>query len=239
MSAVESRMHMIKEWVSEHRGVILAVIAVIAAILLIVGLTLSWFLTNKDLSTVGKVQLPATLKVLGPNQTATEQLDFTYDADKDYVDAGGNVHRKRAFCVQSNGEGFELQVANTTNIKNMSVNVYRVTVNKPDADGDVVDYDGLNSRYSWSKKGDALSFNFINQDKEDPSIAIGPSGDDPTFYSYKDVQKNASPLYRWTSIKELDSQDANSATNFIIECTWPKDTNVKETDIVYVIARTA
>ena len=249
MSASESQMRTIKEWVNEHRGVILAVIAVIAAILLIVGLTLSWFLTNKDLSTVGKLDSPAELKVLGPNQTATEQLDITYDADSDTTTSEGTVVRRRAFCVWSGGKGFELQVANTTNIEGMTVNIYRVTENDSSKTGDVVDRDSLGNLYSWSKKGDPIQLTAINPSDNPAQAAVPAAGttDDPTFNAYKNVQKNARPLYRYASFGTDASSpnvidhpgDKNKATNFIVECTWPEGQNYKETDMVYLIARTA
>ena len=77
MSSAETRLNNAKEWIYEHRGPILASIAAVAAILILIALTLSWFLTNSELSTVGKVDAPAELEILGPNQTATEQLDLT------------------------------------------------------------------------------------------------------------------------------------------------------------------
>lgn len=250
MSASGSQMQTIKEWVNEHRGVILAVIAVIAAILLIVGLTLSWFLTNKDLSTVGKVDSPAELKVLGPNQTATEQLDITYDADSDITTSDGTVVRRRAFCVWSDGKGFELQVANTTNISGMTVNVYRVTENDSSVKGDVVDRDSLGKLYSWSKKGNPIQLTAINPSSDNSAQAAVPGAgttNDPTFGSYENVQKNARPLYRYASFGTNASSpnvidwpdDKSKATNFIVECTWPEGQNYKETDMVYLIARTA
>lgn len=242
MSAAESQMQTVKEWVNEHRGPILAVIAAIAAILLIVGLTLSWFLTNKDLSTVGKVDSPAELKVLGPNQTATDQLDITYDADSDVTTSDGKVIRRRAFCVRSGGKGFELQVANTSNISGMTVNVYRVTVNDPKTTGDVVGRDGLGNLYSWSKRGNPIVFTPINPDSGNTFQAAVPAAGtkDSTFDTYENVQKNARPLYRFAAFSEadLDSAEEDAATNFIVECTWPEGQNYKETDMVYLIART-
>lgn len=227
MSGNEAWMTSAKDWIYEHRGPILAALAVIAVVLIIAALTLSWFLTNNSLSTVAKVDSPAELKITVPGESAATQLDLTNDADYDEVDKDGKVYRRRAFSVDSGGKAFELQVANTTNIKDLSVKIYRATVNKdPNAAGDVKG-DG----YSWNKGDEVKDFTSID-------VAAGKS---QTFNAYENVQTNAVPNYRWKRF-EVDDLDKNgnaaaSATNFIIECSWPKDTNYKETDVAYLIAK--
>lgn len=215
MSGNEARMTSAKDWIYEHRGPILAALAVIAVVLIIAALTLSWFLTNNSLSTVAKVDSPAELKITVPGESAATQLDLTNDADYDRVD-DGRVYRRRAFSVDSGGKEFELQVANTTNIKDLSVKIYRATVNDPSADGDVKG-DG----YSWSKGAEVTDFTPIDDGK----------GKSETFGDYKNVQTNAVPKYRWKQF------EAASVTNFIIECSWPQADNYKETDVVYLIAK--
>ena len=216
MSGNEARMTSAKDWIYEHRGPILAALAVIAVVLIMAALTLSWFLTNNSLSTVAKVDSPAELKITVPGESAATQLDLTNDADYDKPAADGRVYRRRAFSVDSGGKEFELQVANTTNIKDLSVKIYRATVNKPSADGDVKG-DG----YSWSKGAEVTDFTPIDDGK----------GKSETFGDCKNVQTNAVPKYRWKQF------EAASVTNFIIECSWPQADNYKETDVVYLIAK--
>lgn len=226
MSGNEARMTSAKDWIYEHRGPILAALAVVAVVLIIAALTLSWFLTNNSLSTVAKVDSPAVLKITVPGESAATQLDLTNDADYDEVDAEGTVYRRRAFSVDSGGNGFELQVANTTNISGLSVKIYRATVNGPNDDGDVKG-DG----YSWSKGAEVTDFTPI-----DAGIAKSQ-----TFGDYEYVQKNAVPNYRWKrfQVDDLDKNgnEAASVTNFIIECSWPQKDNYKETDVAYLIAK--
>lgn len=216
MSGNEARMTSVKDWMHEHRGPILAALAVVAVVLIIAALTLSWFLTNNSLSTVAKVDSPAELKITVPGESAATQLDLTNDADYDTPAADGWVYRRRAFSVDSGGKAFELQVANTTNIKDLSVKIYRATVNGPNDDGDVKG-DG----YSWSKGVEVTDFTPID-------AGIGES---QTFGDYEYVQKNAVPNYRWKRF------EAASVTNFIIECSWPQKDNYKETDVAYLIAK--
>ena len=226
MNGNEARMTSAKDWIYEHRGPILAALAVIAVVLIIAALTLSWFLTNNSLSTVAKVDSPAELKITVPGESAATQLDLTNDADYDKPAADGRVYRRRAFSVDSGGKEFELQVANTTNIKYLSVKIYRATVNKPSADGDVKG-DG----YSWSKGAEVTGFTPIDAD-------IAKS---QTFGDYGNIQANALPSYRWKrfEVAHLDENgsEAASATNFIIECSWPQEGNYKETDVAYLIAK--
>ena len=228
MSDNEARMTLAKDWIHEHRGPILAALAVIAVVLIITALTLSWFLTNNSLSTVAKVDSPAELKITVPGESAATQLDLTNDADYDKPAADGRVYRCRAFSVNSGGKAFELQVANTTNIKDLSVKIYRAAVNSnPSAAGDV-----KGSGYSWNKGTEVTGFADIDSN----------AAKTQTFGNYNNIQKNAVPNYRWKrfEVAELDKKnesEAASTTNFIIECSWPKDTNYKETDVAYLIAK--
>ena len=261
MSTMQTRLGDARNWIENHRAQALAVLVLLAAIVLIIGLSLSWFVGSKSLSTVGKIQTPAQLKIMGPNQTSIEPIEISYDESRgDVKNDDGTVSVRRAFCVKSNndesndgGQAFELQVANTTNITGLTISVYRVKVNNSsDKSGTVVGLDGLNQPYSWSEKGSPISFTFINSADETNSLAKELSANDPTYGEYANVQKNARPVYRYHKFEkdELDGYKegkANAATNFIIECTWnpgvvtkadgTKVSNVKETDMVYLIAR--
>lgn len=263
MSTMQTRLGDARNWIENHRAQALAVLILLAAIALIIGLSLSWFVGSKSLSTVGKIQTPAQLKIMGPNQTSIEPIEISYDESRgDVKNGNGTVTIRRAFCVQSDngdpaagGQAFELQVANTTNITGLTINVYHVTVNESSATkGDVVGLDGLNRTYSWSKKSSTpIKFAFINSADGTSTLAKELEANDPTYGSYVNVQKNARPLYRYHEFtkSQLDgysdkNKRANAATNFIIECTWNPGvvtvngktvSNVKETDMVYLIAR--
>ncbi len=261
MSTVQTRLGDARNWIENHRAQALAVLILLAAIALIIGLSLSWFVGSKSLSTVGKIQTPAQLKIMGPNQTSIEPIEISYDESRgDEKKDDGTVTVRRAFCVQSDngdpaagGQAFELQVANTTNITGLTINVYHVTVNESSATkGDVVGLDGLNRTYSWSKKSSTpIKFAFINSADGTNALAKELEKNDPTYGSYVNVQKNARPLYRYHVFQKDDldgwnGTKANDATNFIVECTWNADgvtvggakvSNVKETDMVYLIAR--
>lgn len=262
MDNIRAHMTAAHDWVENHRAQTLAVLVLLAAIIFIIGLTMTWFVSGKSLSTVGKIQTPAQLKIMGPNQTSIEPIEIAYDESRgDVKNTDGTVSVRRAFCVKSNnddnndgGQAFELQVANTTNIKGLVIKVYKVEDTTASGKGDVAGLDGAGTKYAW-KKGEAVSFKLINPaTADDTSLAKDLEENDPTYQKYKNVQKNARPLYRYHKFakKDLDgyneeTNEANDATNFIIECTWnpgvvtnadgTKVSNVKETDMVYLIAR--
>lgn len=243
--ASTTRTENFKQWVYDHRKPLMAGFAALAVIVLIIGLSLMWFVNNKALSTVGKIQAPAQLKVLGPNQSAIEQINLSYsEAMKDKIDSDndGTATINRGFCVQSNGKGFELQVANTTNISGLEINIYRVADASASAsDATIAGVSGT-TKYSWKIGDEVTGFTFINASDDNHNLA--KDFDDSykqTFESYKNVQKNARPLYRYRKFSQ-DELDKNGnepavATNFIIQCKWKTKPNVKETDVVYLIAR--
>lgn len=201
-------------WTHRRRR-LAAALAVLCVAVLYVGITYTWFVGNQSASTVAKIAKPSNLQILGPNSSAIEQLDLSYDASN--VD-GEKVTVRRGFCVESGGEPFELQVANTTNISGLDIKVYRVTVNGSNKDL-VVD-----SSTTWDK-GYEVTFSDIPDDDGDQ-----------TFGTYTtNVQSNAIPKYRYHDFSDTDFGTDETFINFIIEVTWTE--SVKETDMVYLIAK--
>ena len=262
MDSIRAHMTAAHDWVENHRAQTLAVLVLLAAIIFIIGLTMTWFVSGKSLSTVGKIQTPAQLKILGPNQTSIEPIEISYDESRGDVknDSTGTVSVRRAFCVKSNNDGsndggqaFVLQVANTTNIKGLDIKVYKVEDTTTSGKGDVAGLDSAGKKYAWTRAAEVTPFYPINADQKDKSLAKDLEQVDPTYQEYKKVQQNARPLYRFHKFakSELDGYKdgkANDATNFIIECTWnpgivtegdTKVSNIKETDMVYLIVRSA
>lgn len=149
MDNIRAHMTAAHDWVENHRAQTLAVLVLLAAIIFIIGLTMTWFVSSKSLSTVGKTQTPAQLKIMGPNQTSIEPIEISYDASRgDVKKTDGTVSVRRAFCVKSNsdenndgGQAFELQVANTTNIKGLDIKVYKVEDTTTSGKGDVAGLD--------------------------------------------------------------------------------------------------
>lgn len=240
------RIERIKAWASNHRRESLAIMGLAAVVLVLLGFTLGWFVNANRGSTVGKIKAPAELKVLGPNATATEQIGLSYNPEYGDTKNGNTVTLKRPFCVQTGGDGFELQLANTTNIKGLTIELYKAentsALQTPDVSGTA----GKKS-YSWKASGEELLKGFTSINKADDGLATetdvtAPDSSDQTFERYDNIQRNARPLYRY---KEFDKSELNAKTlddsigsdtlNFIIKLSW--DESAKETDVIYLIAR--
>lgn len=242
----------IKEYFSDNRRTAITVLAVIAVIVLIVGLCLSWFVEQKRLATVGKITAPAELRITGPNETSMSEIDLAYNPDE--FEGKDKVTLKRAFSVVSGPSNFKLQLARTTNISDLHIELYRAEDAGSDA-ADLAGYDNTGHEYSWKKSGGNLyntadGSSFLNPadgatvDKdgvpnlaEDLNNQIFKSGDNP--------QQNAISLY-WqseqtpaqtesTKYTVKSGEEKCRVTNYIIELTWTDKT--KETDVLYLIAR--
>ena len=240
------RIERIKTWASNHRRESLAIMGLAAVLLVVLGFTLGWFVDANRGSTVGKIKEPAELKVLGPNATATEQIDLSYNPEYGDTKTGNTVTLKRAFCVQTGGDGFELQLANTTNIKGLTIELYKAGDTSAPQTPDVSGTAGGKS-YRWKTSGTDLltDFKFIN--KADDNLATetdvtASDSSDQTFGRYGNIQRNARPLYRYKvfdktelNAKTLDGSTGSDTLNFIIKLSW--DESAKETDVIYLIAR--
>ena len=240
------RIECIKAWASNHRRESLAIMGLAAVVLVLLGFTLGWFVDANRGSTVGKIKGPAELKVLGPNATATEQIDLSYNPEYGDTKTGNTVTLKRPFCVQTGGDGFELQLANTTNIKGLTIELYKAENTGPVDTPDVRGTAGGKS-YSWRASGTDLLASFTPINIADDGLAIETDvtttdSSDQTFERYDKIQRNARPLYRYKEFdkselnaKTLDGSSGNDTLNFIIKLSW--DESAKETDVIYLIAR--
>lgn len=227
-------------WVKEHRRQLMAAFAVLAVIVLIIGLCLSWFVYNKSLSTVGAVKAPSDLKLMGPNATAIEQIDLTYDPKRD-VDDKGCVTLKKPFCVKSKDAdaAYSLFLARTTNINGLKVELYRATAksnpSSSDVNADVAGLDSSGNPFAWNRtdgKNLITDDGYIN--KLSTAMKADADWDDKTFdgkLGLDKLDRSASPVY-WRLSDQNTGND--SVDDYIIELKWQE--SKKETDVLYLIA---
>ena len=238
-------MESIRDWASEHRRQLTAMFVALAVVVLLIGLGLSWFVQNKSLSTVGMLQTPSDIKLMGPNATEMTQIDLSYDPETDVKSENGKkvVHLTRPFCVKTDKEGtsYNLLLARTTNISGLEIRLYKAadvsSGSTEDAKADVKGVAGINGHYAWNKDGNDLISSgcghYIN--KLSGSMLADTDHDSQTFEKALGVdrlQRNASPVY-WKADGSFTSGD-NGIDNYIIELSWPEDQS--ETDIIYLIA---
>lgn len=214
---MESKM----EWIKDHRRQLMAGFAALAVLILIIGLCLSWFVYNEKLSTVGKIKKPTTIELLGPNATAMEQIDLTYNPKTD-VRSDGQVTVKRAFSVKTKngGEGFKLFLAHTTNISGLKVELFKADSSLAPTSDDLISDEGYLNKDNTSgiATTDSISKTFGEQLPEGL------------------VQKNANPLYWAMKFEKSDVDQNTNVHNFIVKFTWNE--TQKETDVAYVMGQT-
>lgn len=238
-------MDSIRDWASEHRRQLMVIFVVLAVVVLLIGLGLSWFVHNKSLSTVGMLQTPSDIKLMGPNATEIAQIDLSYDpktdvkTEKDEVTGADKkvVHLTRPFCVKTDkaGTSYNLLLARTTNISGLKIRLYKAKDVSSGSTADAKGVTGINSHYAWNKDGDDLIPNGHYINKRDDSMLADTGHDSQTFekaLGEDELQRNASPVY-WKADGPFLS-GTNGIDNYIIELSWPEDQN--ETDIIYLIA---
>lgn len=234
-------MESIRDWAIEHRRQLMVMFVVLAVVVLLIGLGLSWFVQNKSLSTVGMLQTPSDIKLMGPNATEMTQIDLSYDPETDVKSENGKkvVHLTRPFCVKTDKEGtsYNLLLARTTNISGLKIQLFKAADvsngSTEDAKADVKGVTGINGHYAWNKSGNDLSGRYIN--KLSGSMLADTDHDSQTFekaLGTDSLQRNASPVY-WKANGPFSS-GTNGIDNYIIELSWPEDQS--ETDIIYLIA---
>ena len=91
-------MESIRDWATGHRRQLMVIFVLLAVVVLLIGLGLSWFVHNKSLSTVGMLQTPSDIKLMGPNATEMTQIDLSYDPETDVKSENG---KKKSFTSRA------------------------------------------------------------------------------------------------------------------------------------------
>lgn len=230
-----------QKWYERYRKELLMGFAILAALILIIGLMLAWFFGRLSASTVGRVKAPAEISIMGPNETYMEQIDLSYD--KTEVKKG-IVTLLRPFCVSSPSEVFDLYLAHTTNIDGLIIELYTATSVQEGTTGENVIY-GIDSNgvsYTWELGSNVFNDSgYLNKQNIPSDILAIKGGDlhDMTFGAYGSdkVQDNAEPLYWHCEATAPDRANADSpyVGNFVLKLSWEE--KLKETDIIYLIAK--
>lgn len=225
------------KWYEKYRKELLMGFAILAVLILIIGLMLAWFFGRLSASTVGRVKAPAEISILGPNETYMEQIDLSYDKSevKD-----GTVNLVRPFCVSSPSQRFDLYLAHTTNIDGLIIELCPAkAVDNGTTGSDIIsgiDSDG--NPYTW-KSGTNIfdDSGYLNKLSGTDDILATKQLHEMTFGSYNYVQDNAEPLY-WhceATAPDRASDDSSYVGNFVLKLSWKE--KLKETDIIYLIAK--
>ena len=230
-----------------------SIIALILAVALLIGVTLSWFFNKRELDSLTWIKTPIRLDIGSGNNHDIAYLDLgSIDADTP------NRTIERVFCVYGEPvDIYSLQLAYTTNIP-FYYDIYRASYD-PDNGNVSFTYADENGNHTEKFSYDpnstpviqAKPLNTMNETEiaahQSHALSYGDdNGKNPVKASK--VQSNAEPLYWLASENGLNvMKPQNVQTNnttqstyfcdyYVIKIHWDEGTviNDKETDMVYL-----
>ncbi len=234
----------------KRKLVIGAVISAVILILLIIGLSRAWFVSQANIETLITVVPPDQLSIRGEHGEALTSLDLSYDENEVTTNEDGTktVNITRVISVCSNQPNHRLEIVHTTNLKGLKFNVYSAT-EKTDGNKYTYDYSKnspLNGEYINGQGAGDATYGFANKNKHSQNFTTDAGT------TYDNVQKHAEPLY-WKVInpspqdgkdKDVFAGQPNSDKNainrdyvnyYVLKISWTEDT--KESDLFYVLAK--
>ena len=236
---------------------ITSVIALILAVALLIGVTLSWFFHKRELDSLTWIKTPIRLDIGSGNNHDIAYLDLgSIDADTP------NHTIERVFCVYGEPvDIYSLQLAYTTNIP-FYYDIYRASYAPENGNVDFT-YTDENGDHTEKFSYDPNSTPVIQakplNKMSETEIAAHQShtlsyGDDKGEHSVDTsrVQSNAEPLY-WlaqeNNLNVMNPKPENVKTNnttgtsyfcdyYVIKIHWDENNviNDKETDMIYLTA---
>lgn len=226
---------------------ILYILGALAAIALLIGVTVAWFVNQYRLSSIGKIHPLTYISILDPGDAVIQSIDLSYDKSEVH---DGKVELKRPFVIRSESQYYDLCIAHTTNISGLEIKLYKADGNGSEGNAYLAGITEKGTPYYWNRADNTNLFttdDYINKSSESDRVLAdkGHVAHKETFRltedkAYDNVQKYAEPLY-WVKTKIAGvirtSDDSNYYTNYILEITW--DETDKETDMLYVIAQTS
>lgn len=225
---------------------ILTSVLIVIVTLGVVGISFAWLAYWHRLNTISVVQIPSKISISGANRSEMQKISLEMTSDDTQVD--NTVTIRRVFCIESTDD-FLLEVAHTTNIPNMDIQIFPVSNenSKPEkTTGAVQGADAEAGRiFYYDPDTGALSGEYLNLN-QDGKIA----NDTLNGYTYAEgdiVQQNAEPLYWLTNEEEVYNKEeysrpgkaADGQTDifyryYVLQLSW--DITDSETDMVYLLA---
>ena len=208
----------------------------------IIGASFAWLSYWHRLNSISVLQIPSKISISGANRSEMQKISLEMTSDD--TQEGNKVTIRRVFCVEST-DNFLLEVAHTTNISNMDIKIFPVSIaNSDKASGSVQGVDAEAGRvFYYDPDGEALSGAYINENNKIADNSLH----DQTYAGNDKVQQNAEPLYWLTNQAEDYKRDGYYRTGlaadglteicyryYVLQLSW--DVTQSETDIVYLLA---
>lgn len=218
--------------------------AIVVMLLSVVSVSFAWLIKWHRLNTVSVLQIPSKISITGANRSEMQKISLELTGDD--IRSGNKVTIRRVFCIESTDD-YLLEVAHTTNIKNMEILIFPVSNQNSEPDkksGTVQGTDIEAGRvFYYDPDGESLQGSYLNKTNTIANSTLH----DQTYASGDRVQQNAEPLYWLTeSLEDCEKKDysrtgmaADGVTDihyryYVLQLSW--DVDQAETDIVYLLA---
>lgn len=230
---------------------LLKICLIITIFMILVTVSYGWLVYKNQLSTISVIQIPSKISITGGNRS--EMLRIPLELTEDDTLQDNVVTIKRIFCIESTGDYF-LELAHTTNIAGMSIDIYPVTVEHSNMTTETeksVKWSDADVTYYYEPDDAAIDGDYLNLKSDELGIANDSlhnqiyNEDENETYGVN-VQKNAEPLYWLSSPVKCDEEnyfrtdtDVDGRTTiyyryFVLKISW--NTTDSENDMIYLMA---
>lgn len=245
LTGVTEGVGSLREEIRQMKNKLILLVLLCVAVLMTAGVTVAWLWNYQQLNTVSLVQIPSRITLSGANRSELQRISLELTADD--TQEGDQVTIRRVFCIESTAD-YWLEVVRTTNIENLSIQIFPVKAENSDLTSGVVKGTDGTETFYYTPESASLAGAYLNQ-VENGEIAI-QKNDEGTLhaenYDHDDeVQQNAEPLYwRTNDVVDYNSEEySKSGTDadgteihyryFVLELSW--NTSAQETDMMYLL----
>lgn len=214
----------------------------LACALALVGVTRAWLAHERAVAALAAVDLPMSLLIRAGADEDKAYLDLSNIDVTQADDDGSNFgHKDFVFAVKSAYVSkFKLQLAYTTNNR-FSYELYPAAeCEATDPDMSVIYSPQSGPDVYYRTSGSKITLTALNAQAGDPKLAKSDdSYAEDTYGEYSNVNRYAYPLYFQSAAQDpVPSVGGTSLNYFILRVIWDVGSNERETDMIYIAAKT-
>ncbi|MDO4475275.1 MAG: hypothetical protein Q4B59_00630 [Lachnospiraceae bacterium] len=218
------------------------ILAGIALLLAVMGVTSAWLVNRSALTTLFPVLKPDTITISNTDGTEMTEIDLDYVDGVDTKDPDGTIHIRRAFCIKSSSPLHRLEIVHTTNLESLTFSIYPASIDqKPVAEATPLtgSYGNEDGTGTLTAKAETLDNYQATADVADVHAyplywlaqLSATAGHEPADEPSRTVQSYTKKEFDVSAKAERDFY----FTNYICEISWKETT--KETDLFYIMAQ--
>lgn len=221
-------------------------LSAIVILLVSAGISYAWFAQNASMTTLMQILPPDTITIIPISEaTGSEMteldLDF-HENSHDFKDEeNGRIHILRPICIKSTSPIHRLEVVHTTNLKNLTFNIFPAVKegsvfsydrNAPIAGG----YKNQNFGTGLAKEETLVNYNATTEVADIHAyplywLAVNSAIKSECKEGWQEVTSYITK--EWDSTAKEDKEFYN--TYYYLEISWLEST--KETDLFYIMAQ--